>query len=409
VIPAETTPTVFVTEGSAKAALPIIESLARAGIRVEVGCSKRINSGFFSRHCHKRHLYPCPRSDTKGFQKWLIEFLRERSISVVIPVGHYGALATCQIQNEIRRHSRLLMPDLQTFLRAYAKIPTMRTAQSARVPIPETWFPSEVPGGIESILPQIPRWPVLVKPSVGVGARGIVLCHTPAELRKQYSAITAAHGESFVQDFVLPGGMQYKVDVLCDHQQQVVAGIVYGKTRMYPPDGGSSVLNFSVHRPDILELATRMLRELRWVGFCDFDFVVDPRDSVPKLMEINPRPPESFYMGPSVGMNFPILMYRLAAGEPVEPVLSYPPNRFLRFMAGDLMWFLRVSNHQRFNTWPSWFHFFGRDTAYQLFRATDWGPVIGYMLEAALGVLDTQTRRERLRLRQGAFPERAVY
>lgn len=392
-------------ESSAKAALPFIESLARAGIRVEVGCSKRINSGFFSRHCHKRHLYPCPRSDTQGFQKWLIEFLRERSISVVVPVGHYGALATCQIQNEIRRHSRLLMPDLPTFLRAYAKVPTMHTAQSAGVPIPETWFPSEVAGGLEAILPQIVRWPVLVKPSVGVGARGIVLCHTSAELRKQYSDITAAHGLSFVQDFVPPGGMQYKVDVLCDQQQKIVAGIVYGKTRMYPPDGGSSVLNFSAHRPDILESAMCMLRELRWVGLCDFDFVVDPRDNVPKLMEINPRPPESFHMGTSVGMNFPLLMHRLAMGEPVEPVLSYPANRFLRFMAGDLMWFLRASNRQRFNTWPSWFHFFGRDTAYQLFRATDWGPAIGYVLENALGVLDRQTRRERLRLRQGAFPE----
>ncbi len=404
----ETTPTAFVMESSAKAALPFIECLARAGIRVEVGCSKRLNSGFFSRHSHKRHLYPSPRSDAQGFQRWLIEFLRERSISVVFPVGHYGALATCQIQEEVRRYSRLLMPDLETFLRAYAKIPTMHAAQAAGVPIPETWFPSEVPGGIESILPQITKWPVLVKPSVGVGARGIVLCRTPAELREQYLGITRAHGVSFLQDFVPAGGMQYKVDVLCDQQQKVVAGIVYGKTRMYPPEGGSSVLNFSADRPDILELAVRMLRGLRWVGFCDFDFVVDPRDNVPKLMEINPRPPESFYMGPSVGMNFPLLMYRLAMREPVEPVLSYPPNHFLRFMAGDLLWFLRVNNRQRFSTWPSWFHFFGRDTAYQLFRATDWGPALGYVLETAAAILDTQTRRERLRLRQGAFPEKAA-
>jgi hypothetical protein len=46
--------------------------------------------------------------------------------------------------------------------------------------------------------------------------------------------------------------------------------------------------------------------------------------------------------------------------------------------------------------------------AYQLFRATDWGPAMGYMLEAAFGFFDRQTRRERLRLRQGAFPEKAA-
>jgi len=46
-------------------------------------------------------------------------------------------------------------------------------------------------------------------------------------------------------------------------------------------------LNKTVHRPDILEFALKVLREMKWVGFCDFDFISDPRDEVVKLA-INP-------------------------------------------------------------------------------------------------------------------------
>lgn len=392
---------VFVLEAQTKAALPVIESLARAGLRVVAGGETWVNCGFFSRHCHERWRYPSTRTHTREFQDWLLDFLRRHPVDVLFPLGHYGALAVCAIQDEVRKHTRLLLPDLATFRRGYEKIPTLKTALQAGVPIPETWFPGDEPGGLEAVLPRIQRWPVLVKPSVGAGARGIVWCYDPDDVRRHFPEIAQAYGPSFLQDFVPPGGMQYKVDMLVDDAQRVMGQIVYGKTRMYPPAGGSSVLNFSAARPDILELARRMLVELRWVGFCDFDFVVDPRDDTPKLMEINPRLPESFNMGPSVGIDFPRMIYRLSRGEPVTPVLEYPANRFLRFLPGDVLWFLRVTNRERFSTWPSWFHFFGKDMAYQLCRASDPGPIIGYLLENLLILFNRKGRAERLRLDSG--------
>ena len=167
---------------------------------------------------------------------------------------------------------------------------------------------------------------------------------------------------------------------------------------MYPPEGGSSVLNFSADRPDILDLAHKMLVRLNWVGFCDFDFVDDPRDGVVKIMEINPRLPESFGIAAKSGIDFPLMIYKMARGEPIEPVTDYPKNKFLRFLPGDLLWFLRVSNKERFGTWPGWFRFFDRDTAYQLVRARDPGPIMGYLLENISALFNKKLLRERLRL-----------
>jgi D-aspartate ligase len=385
-------------EAWAKAALPVIESLSRGGLRVAAGSEKRFCCGFYSRSCRERHLYPSPRHHTREFQQWLLDFVQRREIEMLFPAGHYGAPAASEIQDELRRHTLLLTPSHRTFMDAYAKIPTLKAAVAAGVPIPDTWFPREHAGGIAEVAGFIPRWPVLVKPSIGVGARGIVWCYDRDELVRRFTEIEAAHGESFVQDFVPPGGMQYKVDMLVDDRQRRIAGIVYGKTRMYPPDGGSSVLNFSADRPDILDYSYQLLAHFKWVGFCDFDFVVDPRDNIAKLMEINPRFPESFRMGTSVGIDFPMMMYRLAHGQPVEPMLDYPKNRFLRFLPGDLMWFLRVDNKRRFGTWPSWFAFLDECTAYQVCSLHDPGPIIGYLLENLAALCNTSLRRERLRM-----------
>ncbi len=395
-------PTVFIMEAQGKAALPAIESMGRAGIRVAAGSERRFNSGFYSRYTRERYVYPSPRHRPDEFKQWLLNYLSRHKIEMLFALGHYGALVASEIQDEIRRHTLLMIPDAATFRAAYDKIPTMKTALAAGVPIPESWFPADHADGLEGVLGQIKSWPVLIKPSVGVGARGITWCHDADSVRRLYPSIVAEHGESYLQDFVPPGGMQYKVDMLVDDRQTRLAGIVYGKTRMYPPEGGSSVLNYSADRPDILDLAHRMLVQYKWTGFCDFDFVDDPRDHVAKLMEINPRFPECFNIGPSVGIDFPLMMYRMAHGQGVQPITDYPKSRFLRFLPGDLMWFLRVGNDQRFGTWPSWFRFVADDTAYQLLRAKDPGPIMGYFLENLSALFDPRLLAERLRLSSGS-------
>jgi len=395
-------PTVLVIESSAKAALPVIESMARAGIRVACGSELRFNTGFYSRGCRERHVYPSPRHQPQAFQQWLLDFLSRREIALLFPIGHYGAARVSEIQDAVRQHTRLVLPPHEIFVQGYEKIPTLKAATAAGVAIPDTWYPADHRDGIEAVLPSIARWPVLIKPSIGVGARGIIWCHSPEEIRSRYAELERQFGTCFLQDFVPAGGMQYKVDMLVGDAQRRLAAIVYGKTRMYPPDGGSSVLNFSADRPDILDAAQAVLTQLKWVGFCDFDFVVDPRDNVPKLMEINPRFPESMHMGTSVGIDFPKMIYDLAMGLPVAPVLDYPKDRFLRFLIGDLLWFLRVDNQRRFSTWPNWFKFFDRNTAYQIERCHDLGPLMGYLLENVhVMITDRRLRQERLRLSGG--------
>ena len=77
-------------------------------------------------------------------------------------------------------------------------------------------------------------------------------------------------------------GMQYKAEILLDADTKILAGGVYDKPRFYPPTGGSSTLNSTVDRPDILDLGSRFLQGIGWYGMGDCDFILDPRDNTPE-------------------------------------------------------------------------------------------------------------------------------
>jgi predicted ATP-grasp superfamily ATP-dependent carboligase len=187
--------------------------------------------------------------------------------------------------------------------------------------------------------------------------------------------------------------MQYKADLFLGNDQQLKAGIVYSKLRYYPINGGSSVLNRTVRKPEILDYATRLLRGMNWSGFADFDFILDPRDGLPKLMEINPRIPNCFRITQAAGIDFAGMIARHAMGEKPVRVEGYRTNVYLRYFPLDVLWFLQSS--ERFRAEPSFFRFFGRDLHDQIIALRDPGPLVGFCLDNVIALFRRKSRAER--------------
>ena len=386
---------VLVLEAQAKAAVPIIESCAAYRLYVVAGSSRRYCAGFYTRGTRKRVVYPSPSDLPDAWIKFLINFLKENHISAMFPIGHLVTDLVAQHQDEIRKYTRFILPAYDIFVQGLDKTLTLKAAARSGCPIPKTWYPQDQP------LEQIAReasYPILLKPAVGVGARGVTLCNSSEELLDKFGRIKAQFGSTFVQEFIPQTSMQYKVDAIVDHAQNLLAGVVYAKLRYYPHTGGSSILNRTEYRPDILESAVRVLKELKWEGFCDFDFITDPRDNLVKLLEINPRYPESYRATVAAGVDMTRIMYQLAKGQKPSPQLEYQDNRYLRFLFGDIMWLLTTKT-DRWRAKPSFFDFFRQDTIYHLIRANDLGPILGYILDNLCMLWDKEAREFKLRTR----------
>lgn len=70
-------------------------------------------------------------------------------------------------------HTRLPLVDAARFWLCRDMAQTMKAAARLGVPIPKTYYPED--DGIEAVLCQIPAYPVVLKPCVSNGARGLVL------------------------------------------------------------------------------------------------------------------------------------------------------------------------------------------------------------------------------------------
>ncbi len=388
---------ILCTDVHRKAGAIVIETLSRNGLYVIAGSSIAVNSGFFSRFCNERVIHPSTENDRERFQDWLIKYLRRRNIDMVIPIS-LSTFAISEIQDEVREYTNYLGPSHDIYMIGHRKITTLKAAIEAGVPIPKTWFPQDEGNSIDKVINEIDDYPVLLKPSISYAAKGITWCYNAEELAGYYEKTTKEWGECFVQDFVPPGKFQYKCDWLIDKDQKKIAGFVFGKARWYPPEGGSSTLNFAADRPDIMQHTYTLLKHIKWIGFCDMDWIDDPRDNKPKLMEINARFPDTIEMGISAGIDYPILMYKLAHNEKVEPVTDYNKSCFLRFLPADILWYLSVNKQKRRNTWPKWSKFFDKNTRYQLISFRDPMVFLGYLLENANQLFRKDFWQSRIRI-----------
>ena len=372
--------------------LPIVESLTRAGLKVHVAGHRRVSGGFFSRYVEKRFLYPSPYTDQDGFIASLLDYVRHEQFDVTLVLGDRATDLLSQNKDKFAENTKMPLVDFNKYVCCRDKTITMRLADKIGIPTPTTYYPDEL--GIESLAERV-KYPAVLKPNSSDGARGISYPKCPEELITLYNKTREVYGPCHVQDYIPQTGMQYKAEVLMDYSGEVRAWCVYNKLRYYPITGGSSTLNSTVDRRDILALAAKILKEMKWYGMGDCDFIEDPRDGLPKLMEINPRFTRSIKICVMSGVDFPLLLYKMAMGQTFPPVLDYKTGIYLRYLPGDIMWF--IQSRQRFHAKPSFFWCFGKDLNDEMFSLRNPGPAVAYFITKAASLFNKDEKQYHLR------------
>jgi predicted ATP-grasp superfamily ATP-dependent carboligase len=346
--------------------------------------------GFFSKYPHRRILYPDPKKLPRAFSERILNLAQQNRYDFILPTDDVSSEILLAEKDRLEKYTRLPVVPYDIFMKARDKSQTIRIAMQNDVPCPTTFFPDEEK--IEDIAERA-AYPVLVKPNISSGARGISLVNNGTELCNTYNEIKKRYGECHIQEYIPKGGLQYKADLFLDTNQELKAGIVYSKLRYFPVNGGSSVVNRTVSKPEILANAHRILEAMGWYGFADFDFVTDPRDGIAKIMEINPRVPACFRITRAAGIDFSYLIAKLALGEEIPQINGYELNVYLRYFPLDVLWFLK--SPERFVAKPSFFKFFGSNLHDQIISLRDPGPIFGFCLENMLALFDFESRKTR--------------
>jgi len=433
---------VLVTDGHFRKTLAVVRSLGQKGVHVTVGERTFLNTSFFSKYCSRRLIYPSVRRYPDRFIEFLLSEIKKNRTDCLFPMEEETLLLVAKYQSEISKHTYLLIPDLEKIEFVRDKGNLIRFAESHGIPVPKTLyspstltFPherlchnsvhgsrtsprtecgmlknnhlavrlgceSKRPGHVEGRMANDDTvleggeesQGYVIKPRVSSGSFGIVYVKKKKDLESSYQNIHQRYPFPLIQDYIPDGGGTYGFSALFDESSNVRAAFVHKKLRMYPVQGGPSTLREGVDHPHIMELGLSLLKALNWVGIAMVEFKVDPRDGIPKLMEINPRFWGSLHLAIYSGVDFPYLILKMAKGEKFDPVLRYPVGRRSRWLLfGDILHF--ISNPGRFRLQPSFFRFFDPETGDDMISKDDPLPVLGAMATFFTFLYDPEMKR----------------
>lgn len=366
---------VLVTNARRRKAIPIVRSLADAGMHVICADTARLAAGFYSRACQERLVHP--EIGSQAFLDFLISWLSRNPCDVIFPLDDDVLDVLLLNRHRLPNPSALLAPEVQTVRRVNDKAWLIPHAAGLGIAVPRTVV-IRSPEDLACLHQMEPS--VLVKPSRGVGGRGVCRTQNREQLREVCERILAQGHAALVQEIIPKEGHGLGYFALYDRQQRLVAQFMHRRLREYPIDGGPSTLREGVWDEALARTAKRLLESLNWIGLAMVEFKEDVRDGIPKLMEINPRFWGSIALPIFSGVDFPVLAARVSAGQQVEPVLSYTLGNKARWLwPGDI---LHLLSSLRRGRWPrGFFHFFDSHTCDDMLSLRDPLPSLMFTFE----------------------------
>jgi predicted ATP-grasp superfamily ATP-dependent carboligase len=266
----------------------------------------------------------------------LTRLARERRLEgwALYPSADESAAMVARHHDELAAHYVLTTPPWDVFRWAYDKSLTYEVADRLGLAYPRVW--TAVTASEAAALPI--TFPAILKPAVKKELNKLTAAKAwrvddARELRSRFEEaarlVDAEH--LLIQEFVPGGGdSQVSVATVCD-DGELLATVVAQRTRQYPADfGRASTFVETIERPELVELAARLLAEIRFTGLVEVEFKRDPRDGSYKLLDVNPRVWGWHTLCQRAGVDFPYLAWQLARGERVPRPHASPGVRWRR-------------------------------------------------------------------------------
>jgi carbamoyl-phosphate synthase large subunit len=245
------------------------------------------------------HRLLLPRGDDPSFTDVVLEICRERGVDVLVPTVDSELVPIAERRDEFATAgTSVLVAPARALQRCLDKWGLMQVVDGS-VPIPRS-----APLG-EDFDPAAFELPVLVKPRVGSGSRGVRRVDS-------WDALGAVRDRSLLVQEYLPGP-EYSLDVLATAEGEVRAVVPRERLRV---DSGIAITSRTVHDDELEAVGARAVEAAGLTGVANVQVMRDAAGT-PRLIEINPRFPGTMPLTVASGVNMPRLALGELLGEPI--------------------------------------------------------------------------------------------
>ena len=309
-------------------ALCAVRSLGRHGAQVDVASHKPHAQSFSSRYRNEKHHCPDPNRDRAAYVKWLLDTLRR---------GHYDATmcfeeATADILSDyrdtVRHYTGCPMPEREAFLKASRKDRAAKLARQLGVAVPTTHELQSF-ADLEPLARTL-QFPVVVKGVSSSGSQQVAVAENAADMGHHVRRIADLRQSAdlplpVIQEYIPGSG--YGVTALMRHGS-MVASFMHRRIAEHDIAAGVAFAHGatgaeSVHEPEMLQAASRMLEALQWNGVAMVEFKRHSETGQFYFIEINPRFVGSLELAVAAGVDLPWLFAQQAAERPIAGPTRY--------------------------------------------------------------------------------------
>lgn len=376
---------VLIFEGRARQSLPLAEAFKAIGCEVTALCETKLDVSYVSRYVDNKILGVCNNTDEEGTANQVLSLVSSKKYDLVVPTTDFSAMILAKYKDRYIPYCNVASNDWDVYQIAADKNKTMKVCTELNIPCPITLLEVKSLDNVNGL-----HYPIVVKPKVGYGAIGFHRVDSHQELKNLFKEIDPNEIQQYVfQEYIPQTDLQYECAMFVDGNNQAKTALVFSKNRWFPVEGGSSTLNITVDRPDIVESCTKLLQAINWRGAADIDLIQDPRDGKAKIMEINPRVSGSVKIAFIAGTDQARQMKELAEGEEVTEYIDYEKGWRLRCFQTDFLWFLKSKN--RFSAKPSWFSW--KKTKEQIFSWKDPVPWFAFTIKGLKNLREELRKR----------------
>ena len=296
----------------------------------------RLSHAANSRLVDKRFYVPSPVKDwwagnikrenterEEAFVQAVVHICEEEKIDVIFPSWDPYVYVLSKNKGLFERMGVVIpVPDYETVLMALDKYRTIQAAQEVGFPCPRTHL-YECQRDLKWIAEK-EGFPLVVKPRFTSGGRGMAIVKDYHELLEKVPFVVKNHSNPMIQEYI-PGGQRIiYVQFVFDRNGQLKFAFYKKRHRNFRVTARYGTVSES-DLPDSHALSrAKLVKHLGWWGAVGVGTIIDPRDGLHKLMEINPRFDRQLWNRTELGINEPWICIKVAKGEAVESVEDYP-------------------------------------------------------------------------------------
>ena len=378
---------ILILEGYARQCLPYMREFKKMGCEISLLCHTRLDCGYASRLPDHKILGICDPDRYEDSERFIVDLIKTGKYDLVFTLVDFSAGILARHKEELSAYAIICTNDCDVYERSQDKLEVMRVCAENGIPHPMT---IENVSTVADVLASGIQLPFIIKPRRGCGARGFHKFETAEDFQRYVEDNHIELDQMVVQECLPIESLVMSDNIYIDRNGEIKSSFLYGSYRIYPIKGGTGTFNITFDRPEIHRVCAELVQKMQLRGVVGIDLMIDPRDNVAKVIEINPRTLACSKIGFISGVNQARQVLEDAFGFPVTPYMSYKTDMRVRMSQTDTLWFIKSPD--RFRTHPSWFSH--KNTKDQTFSWDDPLPWFAFLFRGLRNLKKEEDKRK---------------